>query len=343
MSHVPTVEERHTARQARRQFERFAPQIRRNIAGHGFESRGSTHVIGEIVTFDPVRPAFHPVVKPRSMDDDLFEADAILRHCILPSFSGRLCRSCYYVLYELSVPISSRKVVEVIGDSGLGLCSKVMCTQSAALSRTVFHCEQCVFNHPLEVHLTEHDVEPVGCSAEPLPVRLILQVMRVESWNRHILHGFSFVDLPEGVGEHAVHAPLWAPLGTVTDQLSGKFCGTLFPLVSPHLVAAADLTSLPRNHSALRTESVSGSLHLRLNVAHQKIESSSTLEKSAVAAGERVAGLRRRRNKRGSSQENKICQIFLQCVLRISRMVVNTNMSALHFQTLVTFHHFALK
>merc|ERR1711966_642282 len=103
-----------------------------------------------------------------------------------------------------------------------------MCTQFAAPSGRWSLEERCVFNQPLEMHLVQHHSSDALLGLDekdPLPPRLILQVFQAGAWDRHTLHGYTFVDIPERPGEYDLRVPLWAPLGTITQQLHSKLCG----------------------------------------------------------------------------------------------------------------------
>merc|ERR1712146_483730 len=102
-----------------------------------------------------------------------------------------------------------------------------------------------------------------------MPPRLVFTLMSVDRWERHCLQGYAFVDLPQTPGQHELQARLWAPLGSLSQQLTAKLCGAFLPLASPHLVASSDMherDALPRNRSSLRTQTSLGCLQVRLQV-----------------------------------------------------------------------------
>eukprot|EP00928_Gymnodinium_smaydae_P066307 TRINITY_DN49341_c0_g1_i1.p1 TRINITY_DN49341_c0_g1~~TRINITY_DN49341_c0_g1_i1.p1 ORF type:complete len:667 (+),score=132.19 TRINITY_DN49341_c0_g1_i1:138-2138(+) len=197
----------------------------------------------------------------------------------------------------------------------LGACQPIR-TQFASPSGCYTHRKQCIFNQPIELHLDElvsngGDVDAHGLPHDPVPPRFILEVHRADTWERQSLHGYAFVDIPRQPGSHDLRAQLWAPTGTITQQLNSKFCGTYLPLASPHLVATADprrCNTLPRNRSALRTHTAAGVLRLRLHVVRQRrmtlyrppsardLARSRALE-AAGLSGDPVSGLRRRRRR----------------------------------------------
>mmetsp|Transcript_66992 Transcript_66992/g.185541 ORF Transcript_66992/g.185541 Transcript_66992/m.185541 type:complete len:143 (+) Transcript_66992:296-724(+) len=128
------------------------------------------------------------------------------------------------------------------------------------------------------------------------------------------LEGYAFVDIPRMPGEYDLQAKLWAPVGTVREELHGAFCGSFVPLASVHLVAVADMhrrDQLPRDRSGLRAQTVAGVLHVRVHVLRYRPDSAQVgapKERSRYphavqgAFAERPAGLRRRR-RRGQSAE----------------------------------------
>mmetsp|Transcript_68939 Transcript_68939/g.224682 ORF Transcript_68939/g.224682 Transcript_68939/m.224682 type:complete len:212 (+) Transcript_68939:160-795(+) len=145
------------------------------------------------------------------------------------------------------------------------------CTQRASLSGRAGRA-LCVLNQPIELHLTQRSADAAAGHEEAelhIVPKMVLQVLRVDSWDRHTLHGYSFVDLPQVAGQHKISAKLWAPVGTISQQLNAKLCGRYLPLASPHLVAWSEVQGrgmLPRNRAALRTQSTAGVVHVRLQV-----------------------------------------------------------------------------
>merc|ERR1711924_170291 len=162
---------------------------------------------------------------------------------------------------------------------------------------------------------------------DPLPPRLVLQVLQAGTWDRHRLHGYTFVDVPRQPGEYNIRVPLWAPMGTITQQLNSKLCGAFMPLASPHLVASGDIHrvhTLPRNRSALRAQTAAGVLQLQLRVLRRKHDGKSTAtpdtgvsgarlvlqELAAAQPSERLEGLRRLRKDRERRQAEAAAGVY---------------------------------
>lgn len=275
-SHVPTQAELQWAREQRHGFDAAVPQMRRNIAGTGFEQprEGCTaqfSVMGEIVAFEPLWRG------EEGTSSEVWQDEALFRCTTPASIRSVFWRPYYYVVYELSLPVGGEWELAASSTEAPGGPSArgPRSTQRASLSGRVAYRGLCVFNEPLEVHLWQRDrgAREDTFPLDPVPPRFILQVLRVDSWDRHSLHGYSFVDVPRTPGQHEIQAKLWAPLGTIRQQFSSKLCGAYLPLASPHLVANADmhrLDALPRNRSALRAQTAAGVVHVRLQVIRQR-------------------------------------------------------------------------
>lgn len=263
-------------------------------------------VFGEIISFEP-NPSgdgdclkeltsgdgvVHPWRLASSVDGRL-DAEAPIRCGTPVSLYSALFCPAFATLCELSLPAAGEWWLDSSPASsaalahtaqgaaqgagnigpGSGACMDLVArTQFAQLSNRFSHREACVFNHPIELHLIRRPVEPAQPSVlphDPLPPRLVFQVHRASTWGRRIFHGYAFVDVPCRPGTYELRAQLWAPEGTIRQELSAIFCGTFLPLASPHLVAVADARrrdGLPRNRSALRTRTACGCLRIRLCV-----------------------------------------------------------------------------
>ncbi|CAE8585182.1 unnamed protein product, partial [Polarella glacialis] len=291
-SHVANEAERQRAAQAQRGFDQCVPQMRRNLAGSGFDPLGPEDIahysyVGEIVSFEPDGDSREGVSTKRSDGGscDSLEAEAVLRCGTPSSFASVLWRPYFYAVCELSlpagrggewevVPLSAESVGSGGRNSGQGNMQLPIYTQCASLSGCHTSRRRCVFNQPLEVHLAQRQPAPTaGPLPDPMPPRLVIQLLSVDSWERQTLLGYAFADMPQTPGEHEIRSRLWAPLGSITHQLNAKLCGNFLPLASPHLVAAADMherDSLPRNRSALRASATQGAVVLRLQVLRRR-------------------------------------------------------------------------
>lgn len=281
-SHVPTDEERRAVREEQYGFEATAPQMRRNLAGAGFEPLvlgcvARCAIVGEIEWFDPEPCAEVVSGKANSIESDNYdwEAEALLRSTTPSSLLSVFFRSYYYILYELSLPVDGEWEVHATSERHIPVRSR-MCTHCASLSGSMAYRRRCVFNQPLELHISQRHkqatINPLE-TPDPLPARIVLQVMCMGSWGRQMLHGYGYVDLPRKPGCHMIKARLWRPLGAVQERLSADFCGSHIPLAAMHLVASADLdrrNGLPRNRSDLRATTAAGMVQLRLHVLLQE-------------------------------------------------------------------------
>lgn len=348
-SYAPTEDERRRAIEAQHGFESAAPQLRRNLAGTGFEGLGHSSmqmaVLGEIIAFEPyargtaTTTRLHRDVKHESDGGTAWEAEAIMRRTTPIPFHAILWRPSFYVVYELSLPGTGEW--EIFGGS---LAKDMrMSTQFTSLSGCATEKERCVFNHPLEVHLSYNPQSQAtldGPAPDHLPPRIVLQVLQIGSWDRHNLLGYTFVDIPQLPGEYDVRVPLWSPVGTLSQQLTAKLCGAFMPLASPHLVANADMhrrDALPRNRSALRAQTAAGMLHLRLNVVRRHRKSTLAQAISNVVPGAKLAiegntampdpggqleGLRRRRAAR-AQRKAEAAQAQAQAQASASALLAN--------------------
>lgn len=320
VSGAPTQEERASVLDTRRAFEAAVPRMRRSIAGIGFEpftedSEVELALTGEIVSFQPDAaggPAWageahdgsswHPGV------DGSLDTEAIFRWSRAPSLLSVLWRPCFYAVCEVSLPAGGEWAL--LPGGSFSSASLPVCTQFASLSGCFAHQEHCIFNQPIEVHLAQRGAAELQSEeCDPVPPRLVLQVLRVDTWSRHSLHGYAFVDVPQHAGALEVQAQLWVPVTTIRQQLNAEFCGSYVPLFSPALVAAADVhrrDGLPRNRSSLRADTSAGVLRLRLHVSRrhrsqapeaQRPRWSAEDFKAAFQRGRQLgtAGLRRRR------------------------------------------------
>lgn len=308
-SHVPTDVELRSAREARRGFDAAVPSMRQSLAGVGFNhgfgsSLRRLGIFGEIVAFDPD--------SQEGSSAGTWEDEAIFRSTKPVSMISTLWRSYYYVAYELSLASKGQWRVAESSDTSSGSSIGLRCTQRASLSGCAGRGHY-VFNQPLELHLVEFAPDEVHWPPlDPIPPRLAMQVLRVDSWDRHQLHGYTFVDIPRVAGEHKITAPLWYPAGTVQQRLSGKLCGSFLPLASLHLVASSDshgYDDLPRNRSSLRTISAAGRVHVRLQViTHERLHPRANLPglsalPRTVPASDTLDGLRLRRRQRREARE----------------------------------------
>jgi len=249
-----------------------AQELRRNLAGIGFEAACATStelsLVGEITSF-----SLHDCSSDEedSLADE--EAEALWCSTTAVPLWTLFWRPSFFIVYEVSLPTGGTWEVVSNGTGGV-MGNEMMCTQYATLSGHARARREYLFNQPLQLHLARHwqpEVPPPAgvLPADPIPPRLLLQVLSVDSWGRHQLHGYGFVDLPREPGNHRLKTRLWAPLGTIRQQLSAEFCGTYLPLASPHLLGTTDAHTrdlLPRNRSALRAQTAPGFVRVQLAV-----------------------------------------------------------------------------
>jgi len=152
----------------------------------------------------------------------------------------------------------------------------------------------------LELHLDQKEVDTATTDlADPIPPRLVFQVLRVDGWERQFLEGYTFIDLPREPGSYNLNGSLWAPRGNLSERLSASFCGAFVPLAAPDLVAS-DEYQLPRNRSGLCVRSA-GCLQIRLQVLrHASLERPRESQISSRSARLKRLELRRRDGRSGS-------------------------------------------
>ncbi|OLQ09015.1 hypothetical protein AK812_SmicGene7417 [Symbiodinium microadriaticum] len=201
---------------------------RRVLAESGFleplgpEALEQYSYFGEIVAFEPDGPTEIP---------SWGEAAALFRFSNPISLASVIWRPYYYATCEVSLPAHREWQVlppapgEVPSEfEAVPWSGERMCTQCASLSGAFTSKRAYVFNHPLELHLEHRQVE-LPAPADPVPPRLVMQVLRLDGWERHFLEGYTFVDLPRQPGVSEIRARLWAPLGGRAERLSAKFGG----------------------------------------------------------------------------------------------------------------------
>ena len=250
--------------------------------------------VGEIVAYEP---------DGRQPGEDVHNClrDALFRYSKPVPLSSLFWRPCYYATCQVALPRRGWDVVDTSADDEVPTGfeaqpwnGEMMCTHCASLCGSYTAKSSYVFNHPLELHLDHKETDIT--TDDPLPPRLVFQVLRVDGWERQFLEGYTFIDLPREPGSYNLHGSLWAPRGNWSERLSASFCGAFVPLAAPELVAADD-QQLPRNRSGLEVRSA-GTLQLRLQVLRQ-----SAPEPPKASRAERLERLRRRGGARSASLE----------------------------------------
>ena len=228
--------------------------------------------VGEIVSYEP--DGSDGPQSPQSSRPD-FLRDALFRSSKPVSLSSLFWRPYYYATCQVALPRRGWDVADTSVDDEVPTGfeaqpwnGEMICTHCASLCGSYTAKRSYVFNHPLELHLDNKEADITTLTDDPVPPRLVFQVLRVDGWERQFLEGYTFVDLPREPGSYNLHGSLWAPRGNLSERLSASFCGAFVPLASPELVAADELLQLPRNRSGLCVRSA-GSLHLRLQVLRQ--------------------------------------------------------------------------
>lgn len=258
--------------------------------------------VGEIVSYEPDGPR-------SSQPEDFHLGDALFRSSKPVSLWSLFWRPYYYATCQVALPRRGWDVADTSVDDEVPTGfeaqpwnGEMICTHCASLCGSYTAKRSYVFNHPLELHLDNKEADITTLTDDPVPPRLVFQVLRVDGWERQFLEGYTFVDLPREPGSYNLHGSLWAPRGNWSERLSASFCGAFLPLASPELVAADELLQLPRNRSGLCVRSA-GSLHLRLQVLRQ----SAPEPRSHGARSSRLRrlDLRRRRDGRDSDGEGR--------------------------------------
>lgn len=304
VSEKPTEDQKKKANADRQSMDARAFRLRSNLAGTGFESLSDTgvqySVFGEIIAYEPdacgdlppVNPCVARRMRPNAPNADTFDGDweeeSILRSMKPISLWSVLFRPFFYIAYELCLPTENgwrlSPVRRGASQEGRGASQEDSGSSSegprythwASPSGGFCFTERCVFNQPLEYQLINTN-EGIGdqSSQRWICPRLVFQVQRVNSWSRHALEGYAFVDVPQFPGEYETWSRLWLPAGTRSQQVSSKLCGAYVSLASPFYVSSTELLqesgALPRNRSNLMTRTSRGRLHVRLQVVRRPI------------------------------------------------------------------------
>ena len=231
--------------------------------------------VGEIVSYEPDGSDGSDGPQSSRTSPPDFLRDALFRSSKPVSLSSLFWRPYYYATCQVALPRRGWDVADTSVDDEVPTGfeaqpwnGEMICTHCASLCGSYTAKRSYVFNHPLELHLDNKEADITTLTDDPVPPRLVFQVLRVDGWERQFLEGYTFVDLPREPGSYNLHGSLWAPRGNLSERLSASFCGAFVPLASPELVAADELLQLPRNRSGLCVRSA-GSLHVRLQVLRQ--------------------------------------------------------------------------
>lgn len=256
--------------------------------------------VGEIVAYEPDGP------RNPEPEEDLRNClrDALFRSSKPISLTSLFWRPYYYATCQVSLPRRGWDFADTAVDDEIPTNfdaqpwnGDMMCTHCASLCGSHSSKRSYVFNHPLELHLDQKEVDTTTTDlADPIPPRLVFQVLRVDGWERQFLEGYTFIDLPREPGSYNLNGSLWAPRGNLSERLSASFCGAFVPLAAPDLVAS-DEYQLPRNRSGLCVRSA-GCLQIRLQVLRHAPERPPSRE-SRSARLKRLE-LRRRDGRSGS-------------------------------------------
>ena len=136
---------------------------------------------------------------------------------------------------------------------------------------------EVTFNHQFECHFTKKEAgeDTEDCEAfknEVTPCRILIELFNYDSWGRHNFLGYSYCDVPLKTGPYDLSLRLWAPLGTLNETLSSKFCGSALQLLSPAYQVVDDNGEVVNNRSFLKTQTVDGNVRVLLNVVKQDLE-----------------------------------------------------------------------
>lgn len=278
-------------------------QARKTLSESVMTRPGRYTYVGEIVAYEPDGP------RNPEPEEDLRNClrDALFRSSKPISLTSLFWRPYYYATCQVSLPRRGWDVADTAVDDEIPTNfdaqpwnGDMMCTHCASLCGSHSSKRSYVFNHPLELHLDQKEVDTATTDlADPIPPRLVFQVLRVDGWERQFLEGYTFIDLPREPGSYNLNGSLWAPRGNLSERLSASFCGAFVPLAAPDLVAS-DEYQLPRNRSGLCVRSA-GCLQIRLQVLrHASLERPRESQISSRSARLKRLELRRRDGRSGS-------------------------------------------
>lgn len=120
------------------------------------------------------------------------------------------------------------------------------------------------FGFPFELDL--HRRKEAGPVRTP---RVYMCVNSVDSWSRHHVEGYGYVDVPSYAGMHDLRVHTWKPQGTVREQMRNFYLGGALQLGAVNYPPLSDkLPGRVMNQHGFRTES-SGYVNLRCQIVIQ--------------------------------------------------------------------------
>mmetsp|Transcript_7223 Transcript_7223/g.11938 ORF Transcript_7223/g.11938 Transcript_7223/m.11938 type:complete len:382 (-) Transcript_7223:807-1952(-) len=130
------------------------------------------------------------------------------------------------------------------------------------------------------------------CNDDEVSPLIYFQVNSYDSWDRHRVLGYSYIELPISPGSHSFTVQCWKPFGNLRAKMAEFFVGG-----SPYLNTVADAAAYPDgkrhagptvNRYGFQVEST-GSLRIRLNIVLQK--GAAVLQPRAAQPGPRLPAL----------------------------------------------------
>jgi len=120
------------------------------------------------------------------------------------------------------------------------------------------------FGFPFELDLHRRS----GANPVRTP-RIYMCVNSIDTWNRHHVEGYGFVDVPSYAGMHNLRVHTWRPQGTVREQMRNFYLGGALQLGAVNYPPMADkLPGRVMNQHGFQTQT-SGTVSLRIQVVNQ--------------------------------------------------------------------------
>ncbi|CAF0929463.1 unnamed protein product [Rotaria sordida] len=147
-------------------------------------------------------------------------------------------------------------------------------THTASATTSSKYDDIVYYSHPFEFELW---YKPPRVSADhelPRMPKIFFQISSLDSWGRHRIEGYTYIDIPSSPGFYNEHLSCWRPRGnSIYDELRRFYIGGSPELEDISYVAIPKLFESEPNNTLLsrfgfRTVST-GELNIRLNVVFQ--------------------------------------------------------------------------
>ena len=174
---------------SRRAQQLFPLELSAQMQGHeGAAKVGARFTyVGEVVAYEPDGDS-----GPEGSELGL---DAIFRCSRAVSVASVIWRPYFYATCQVSLPPKEWEVVVPAVDDEVPAAfqsqawnGEMLCTHCASLCGSYTPKRKYIFNHPIELHL-DHSPLPPDAPTDPIPPRMIFQVLRMDAWERHFLEG----------------------------------------------------------------------------------------------------------------------------------------------------------